>query len=279
MVQIVYLDADGTLFHHEGYIPKSAFEAIRKAQEKGIKIVLCTGRQLVEIYGDMKKIDYDAVIAGAGGTVLVKEELLFDGRFSQEELERLRQYLERFRIPAVYESREGVFGDRYTKNAMKERLDLVCAGMSEKERKEHGMNLFYESVEQMDMDEIMQRPVSKISFLQTEKPYSEIYEDLHDAFDLIRATFAPLGPESGEIGCQGISKAAGMEIVEKHFGIDRQDTAAIGDGENDLCMFEHAGVAIAMGNAPDRVKEKAGWVTTGIDQDGIFNAFEHLGLF
>ncbi|WP_304645783.1 HAD hydrolase family protein, partial [uncultured Dubosiella sp.] len=90
MVQIVYLDADGTLFHHEGYIPKSAFEAIRKAQEKGIKIVLCTGRQLVEIYGDMKKIDYDAVIAGAGGTVLVKEELLFDGRFSQEELERLR---------------------------------------------------------------------------------------------------------------------------------------------------------------------------------------------
>ena len=49
-MQAVFLDADGTLFHHEGYIPNSAKRAIQKAQANGHKIILCTGRQLVEIY-------------------------------------------------------------------------------------------------------------------------------------------------------------------------------------------------------------------------------------
>lgn len=275
---IVYLDADGTLFHHTGYIPQSAFSAIKKAQDKGHLIVLCTGRQLVEIYGDLKKIDYDAIIAGAGGTVMVGDQLLYDAKFTQAQLKDLHAYLNTHHIPAVYESRIGVFGSPFTKKAMKERLEEVCQGLSEEEKATHGMTLFYESVRQKEEADILKDPISKISFLQTEKPYREIYEDLHQQFDLIRATFAPLGPESGEIGCQGVSKAHGMQIVEDHFHIPIEQTIAIGDGENDLCMFEHAHISVAMGNAKENVKEKAGFVTTDLEEDGILHAFERLHL-
>jgi len=275
---IVYLDADGTLFHHTGYIPQSAFAAIKKAQENGHLIVLCTGRQLVEIYGDLKKIDYDAIVAGAGGTVTVNDQLLYDAKFTQEQLKDLQLYLNKHRIPAVYESRIGVFGSNFTKEAMLARLEEVCKGLSDKEKSTHGMTLFYKSVEQKEEEKILKDPISKISFLQTEKPYREIYEDLHQHFDLIRATFAPLGPESGEIGCQGVSKAHGMQIVEEHFHIPLEQTIAIGDGENDLCMFEHAHISVAMGNAKDCVKEKADFVTTDLEEDGILHAFEALHL-
>lgn len=278
MEKIIYLDADGTLFHHKGYVPASAFRAIEQAQANGHKIVLCTGRQLVEIYGDLKKIDYDAIIAGAGGTVLVKDKLLFDGHFSQAQIHRLAAYLNEHAIPAVYESRLGVFGDAMTKRAMKARCEQVCAGLDEKQARMHGMTLFYNSVEELDPKEIFAKPISKISFLETKKPYREIEADLRDEFDLIRATFAPLGPESGEIGCRGISKATGMDLVDRYFGVLASDTAAIGDGENDFCMFERAGVAIAMGNARPAVKEKADWVTADLEEDGILKAFAWLDL-
>lgn len=36
-MKLVFLDADGTLFHHEGYIPDSAIKACIQAQKNGHK--------------------------------------------------------------------------------------------------------------------------------------------------------------------------------------------------------------------------------------------------
>ena len=43
-------------------------------------------------------------------------------------------------------------------------------------------------------------------------------------------------------------------------------------------MIEFAGTGIAMGNAIPDLKDKADMVTTDINNDGIYNAFEKLGL-
>ena len=55
-------------------------------------------------------------------------------------------------------------------------------------------------------------------------------------------------------------------------------TLAIGDGMNDVEMFQAVDVAIAMGNAKEGLKELADYVTTDILEDGIYNAFRHFGL-
>lgn len=52
----------------------------------------------------------------------------------------------------------------------------------------------------------------------------------------------------------------------------------MGDGPNDLQMMEYAGIGIAMGNAREEVKERADMVTSSINNDGIYRAFETLGL-
>ena len=75
-MKLVFLDADGTLFHHEGYIPNSAIKACIQAQKNGHKIILCTGRQRIEIFGPMLEIDYDAIIAGSGATIECEHKLL-----------------------------------------------------------------------------------------------------------------------------------------------------------------------------------------------------------
>ncbi len=52
---------------------------------------------------------------------------------------------------------------------------------------------------------------------------------------------------------------------------------AFGDGENDLSMFSAVGTSVAMGNAQDTVKAAATYVTTAVDDDGIYNAAKHFG--
>ena len=55
------------------------------------------------------------------------------------------------------------------------------------------------------------------------------------------------------------------------------DAVVFGDEKNDLSMFRDEWTSIAMGNAIDELKEKATYVTTPCDQDGIYNACVHFG--
>ena len=99
-----------------------------------------------------------------------------------------------------------------------------------------------------------------------------------DRYVVIPATFAPLGKESGEITSFHINKATGMDSVIRYFNADIKDTIAIGDGFNDLPMFEKAHLSVAMGNAPQEIKDKADRITTSLDDDGVYNAFKELKL-
>jgi HAD superfamily hydrolase (TIGR01484 family) len=66
----------------------------------------------------------------------------------------------------------------------------------------------------------------------------------------------------------GVHKASGLEEVARRLGVDRSDVLAIGDGRNDLEMLRWAGRGVAMGQAPDEVKQVADHVTATVESDG-----------
>ncbi|MGH3732875.1 MAG: Cof-type HAD-IIB family hydrolase [Acidimicrobiales bacterium] len=74
------------------------------------------------------------------------------------------------------------------------------------------------------------------------------------------------------------NKGTVVEFLAKHFSIDTSSIASIGDGGNDVAMFERSGVSIAMGNASDEVKATALQVTTSNDDNGFANAMEQFVL-
>ena len=74
------------------------------------------------------------------------------------------------------------------------------------------------------------------------------------------------------------SKATGIQKVLDYYNISLEDTMAIGDGNNDIEMLEYCHTSIAMGNSEQDVKEAANYITTDINNDGIYNAFKHYGL-
>ena len=67
-------------------------------------------------------------------------------------------------------------------------------------------------------------------------------------------------------------------MLRGKLGVSREDCFAFGDSTNDLTMFEHAGISIAMGNAEDQVKAACSYVTDLPEKDGIEKAMKHFGL-
>lgn len=275
-MKIIFLDADGTLLHHEGFIPQSALQACQLAQKNGHKIVLCTGRQKVEVYGDMLKLNYDGMITGSGAHVEVNHQLLEERTFSKEQLQILLEYMHKNDIDAIFETTRGLVGNQKTYDHLDQMIQKQCKHLSPELFAKHGLVQVQHNLKVTDA--ILEYPVNKISFLESDISYQEIYDALHRQFDLVPATFAPFGKESGEISEKTITKATGMQSILNYFDRSAEDAIAIGDGFNDLCMFEVAKTSVAMGNAPIEVQKKADRVTTSLDNNGIYNAFIVLGL-
>lgn len=275
-MKIIFLDADGTLLHHEGFIPQSALQACQLAQKNGHKIVLCTGRQKVEVYGDMLKLDYDGMITGSGAHVEVNHQLLEERTFSKEQLQILLEYMHKNDIDAIFETTKGLVGNQKTYDHLERMIQKQCKHLSPELFAKHGLVQVQHNLKVTDA--ILEYPVNKISFLESDISYQEIYNALHRQFDLVPATFAPFGKESGEISEKTITKATGMKSILNYFDRSAEDAIAIGDGFNDLCMFEVAKTSVAMGNAPIEVQKKADRITTSLDNNGIYNAFIVLGL-
>ena len=273
-MKLLFLDADGTLFHHEGYIPKSAIEACQQAQKNGHKICLATGRQNMEIYSDLLKVDYDGRITGAGAYVEAEGNLLYQENFSASQKQQLLDYFKEHQIPALFESSNALFVSQSTLEQLEAITKKACAGLDPVSYQKHGMVQILRNTKVVS--NFSSCEFNKITFLSSATPYQQIAKDLGKDFDVIPATFEPLGKESGEVASLTISKASGIHLLQDYWHVDKADCIAIGDGFNDICMFDHVGTSIAMGNAALGVQKKADWVTDTLEQDGIQKAFKKL---
>ena len=74
------------------------------------------------------------------------------------------------------------------------------------------------------------------------------------------------------------SKARGIRAVCAALGIDLADTMAFGDELNDLEMFKTVGYGVAMGDAVPELRALAQYQTGTVEEDGIYNALQHLGI-
>jgi len=74
------------------------------------------------------------------------------------------------------------------------------------------------------------------------------------------------------------NKGVAFSQIAKLLGVPLAEIAAIGDGGNDVAMFERSGLSIAMGNAKQEVQQAADLVTDSNRDDGFANAIERFIL-
>jgi hydroxymethylpyrimidine pyrophosphatase-like HAD family hydrolase len=79
------------------------------------------------------------------------------------------------------------------------------------------------------------------------------------------------GPGRGRVR-QRHDKGVVVERLSHHYQIPLEQIATLGDGANDVLMFERSGLSIAMGNASEEVRRQATYVTASNEDEGFAKA-------
>lgn len=74
----------------------------------------------------------------------------------------------------------------------------------------------------------------------------------------------------------GADKGSGTRSLLSLLGTTRENTACVGDGANDVLMFQECGLSIAMGNGEEILKQSADHIVSRIDQDGFAEAADYI---
>ncbi len=272
----VFVDVDGTLINHLGLIPESAREAVQEARANGHRVFLATGRAMAELWDELHEIGFDGVITGAGAHVEVRGEVLTSTNMTPDQVTRVVDYFEAHGVEYVLESHHGVIGSPGAADALREGFGSALTDEELLAQAEGGYNGFLEMM-QVGADPLSM-PIHKVCFFSAPVSLDQITSAFDGEFVIVPSSIEAFGPNSGELAPAGIHKAIGLDLICAHLGIDRADTVAIGDGMNDLEMLAHAGIGIAMGGAPQAVRDAADAVTGTPDEHGIRDAFLRFSL-
>ena len=98
-----------------------------------------------------------------------------------------------------------------------------------------------------NMEEILSKSDCDVEELQFYFPTSKEKEKLKEILSVYPQVKAAYTGIYAEIFSKDASKGNGLKALSAHLGIEKEEIACIGDGENDSFMFEESGLKIAMG--------------------------------
>ena len=277
--KLIFIDVDGTLCDLAGEVPKSAREAIQLARKNGHIVYICTGRSKPEITEDISSVGFDGMICAGGGYIEVNGETLMHKKMPEEIVIRLIEYFKKNNIAYYIESNDGLFGSENCKETI---LGQVTLGM-EKNSKEYEeakkeISWFFEVLDNNKDKKVDYNNVNKISFISKDYPYEEVFNTFSEELEIYHNTVPQFGYNSGEVGIKGINKYTAIEHVMNHLNIDKINTLAYGDGENDIEMFRCVNYGVAMENAKTKLLKIADEVTHTASNDGIYFSFKKNNL-
>jgi len=261
---LVALDIDGTLLipdfeagHSAEQVTRAVGEAVLAVAGADAHVVLASGRAPLSMAGVADRLGLtDAVFERTGGRLHVVasngsvvfrhapmevvHEITFDAS------EAVRTVLEHVPTAAVAVEEHGV-GYRVNRLFPDGELDgqMIIA----------------------DIDEMISTEVSRVIIRD---PDSTSEDFVHLAHQLgLQGTNYFIGWTAWlDLAPEGVSKASGLEWVCSDLGVAQEDVLAIGDGRNDTEMLAWAGRGVAMGQAPQEVKDAADAVTDRVEDDG-----------
>jgi Cof subfamily protein (haloacid dehalogenase superfamily) len=255
--KLVALDLDGTLLNTNGQLSERHIKAVKKAQEAGVHVVIATGRYYMQTERIIKELEFDGILILNDGAVTIEnktKEIIHEQSFTIEEVSPLIQYC---RQNQIHFSVTTAF-NHYVEIMSKYQVDKC---------KQYEISYKTHS-------DVMQLKETVLKFTIDDEQRISGWQNINLPSNIkLRAN----GEFFKEYVHQNTSKTNGLIKVLDFYGINPSEIIAIGDFYNDLDMIEYAGLGIAMGNAPDDVKERANDVTLSNDDDGVYHALEkHL---
>lgn len=272
--KLIFLDIDGTLTEPGKNVPPlSAVEAVRRAREKGHKVVLCSGRNYVMLF-PVLEFGFDGLIASAGGYIEYGGQVVYDCPMTKEQQDRV---LDVFKENGIYRTIGGK-NNSYTDEGFKEFLAGDAQSKANSELLRWRIQIENE-LGIRPMSEYDGEPIYGMAFMsrgadRLKRPM----EVLQDDFDFCIQGEDACGIVNGELASKAFNKGKAVERLCEFLGISRTDTIAVGDSMNDLEMLQAAETGVCMANGSPALRKIADMVCPSVTEDGLYSAFERLRL-
>jgi Cof subfamily protein (haloacid dehalogenase superfamily) len=259
---LVAVDVDGTLLDSQGELSPGTAEAFEEARQEGVRLTLVTGRAKVSLLHILEALQIDQPYIAAQGAYIadpISERVIHQQTMAQRDVEAIVHIARELDVSVFYEKPDRIYGEMKPRHA-----SLV-----------HGD----EHVALVLLDDLLRDapgPPPKMAILGEPELLRRVEQRIRGHNPSLHAAY-PF-PTALDVSRPGVTKGAALCKLADHFRIPLSRVVAIGDQNNDLTMFEVAGLSVAMGNAPPEVKAAADVIAPSNDEGGVAWSLRELVL-
>ncbi len=274
-MKAIALDLDGTTLNHAGEFPNSLIKTLQDIHNKGIKIIIATGRSLQMIHQKVPNdVPVDGFVAASGMTVYLGDTLLSRTAFTKEQVSFVLEEVRKHKI--YYEITTSQSGGPYTYNDDYDyALEDLTAQADETvlDYENIGTARTLNSQEQwVDNHALDTNDIIKFYFFSNDKNKMDNWYDYLNNHFTSDAGFQiyRTSNHNSEIMVYGTDKGSGLKTIARELKLPLHDIHAFGDSMNDIPMFKVVGKSTALKNGQEDVKCLADDVTDfTCDEDGL----------
>lgn len=267
MYKLIALDMDGTLLTTDKKVSERTKSAIKAAEEKGVKIVLASGRPLIGLNRYLEELeltkDEDYVLSFNGGLVqnTNTEEIVSKVSLKGSDLKYIYEISRELNINIhAFSAKDGLITPKNSE-------------YTEHEAKINGIDINIKDFNEVDDDE----DIIKVMMIDPQEildpAIERLPEEVYKKYSVFKSA-----PFFLEFTHKEVDKGLGLKRLGEHLGIKKEEIIACGDACNDLSMVKYAGLGVAMDNAVPEVKEVADYITASNNDDGIAKVIEKFIL-
>ncbi|MDM5188869.1 HAD family hydrolase [Bacillus sp. DX4.1] len=280
-MKLIAIDLDGTLLSGNKMISKENAAAIRKCQEQGHVVAICTGRSIVDIERLLLEADLQCpIIAENGALIFIDQQMMKRYPIQNTHAFEIVEYLEENRMYYQLYTDRGVYVPKYGEESVYLEIDEIKNSNKDIDLQElENIAALYLEHTAFHTTESCKPILEESLYVHKLLPFSYDIEKLqklkeqfqHNAELAITASYW----HNVEINHRDAQKGNGLYTLAKHLNIPVENTVAIGDGLNDVSMMEKAHISIAMGNAVEEIKQICRYETLSNEEHGVAHALHH----
>lgn len=263
-IKLIALDLDGTLLLPDKSLSEENRKVLmRVSQEKGIQVVLATGRTVSGIGWILEQLPCIKYAVMSNGSVV---QDIKNGKIIAKHLVKTEDALAFFDY-AVSNKLVLDFFDEGKRIVPMEWNDWI----NRMEASEGAKKLLLSDCIRVKDQRAYLSELSGIEKISIRFPNEQEKNRMYGEFEKKFPQFQLCSSleTNIEANCRNITKATGLEELTSYLGFGMESVMAFGDNGNDYEMILSAGIGVAMGNAEESIKEAADRITRNNTEDGV----------
>ena len=280
MYKLVAIDLDGTMLNQYGIITEKTKKAISKAQEKGVEVMIASGRAITSVKRFSKEINSNKYFISGNGAItydIKNNKILYENILSKTKALKIIKICEENSIYYNVYTENGIIAKNLSYNTLyyyKDNLTKPDENRTHINIVENVYDYFEQREEKilkiMICDEhktVFNSIVRKLKELSE----IEVLEVSHMSRKVIKQGTDEIALEYfyTEVSAKDVDKWNALEEIIGLMNISKEEVVTIGDNANDLKIITNAGLGVAMGESAPYVKQSADIIAPTNDEDGV----------